>query len=57
MIEILTEILIVFEDFIFGKKSKSRNSNRKISYITIIVLIVLLTLIVTLIINLYPLLK
>lgn len=56
MIEVILEFLIVFEDFILGKKKKSK-PNRKISYITIIVLIVVLILIVTLIINLYPLLN
>ena len=56
MIDIITEFLIVFEDFILGKKKKSK-PNRKISYITIIVLIVFISLIATLIINLYPLLK
>ena len=54
MIDVVTEILIVFQDFIFGKKKKT---NGKVRPTTIIVLIVLVTIITTLIIYLYPLLN
>lgn len=52
MMDIILEILIVFQDRIFGKKE-----NRKIKPVTIILLLVFLSLIATLIINLYPLLN
>ena len=52
--DIIIEILIVFQDFIFGKKKKG---NGKVRPVTIVVLIVLIAIITTSIMYLYPLLN